>query len=84
MNIAAWAIVGLIAGFIASRFVDRFSSSIVIDLLLGAIGGIAGGLIIRATNFQMSDNLFDPPSVFLAALVGVVAVVLYHMIRRSL
>jgi uncharacterized membrane protein YeaQ/YmgE (transglycosylase-associated protein family) len=84
MNILAWAIVGLIAGFIASRFIDRYRSSIIIDLLLGAIGGIAGGWVIRAVNLQMSDNLFDLPSVFLAALLGVVLVVLYHMIRRSL
>ncbi len=84
MNILAWAIVGLIAGFIASRFIDRYRSSIIIDLLLGAIGGVVGGWIIRAVNLQMSDNLFDLPSVFLAALLGVVLVVLYHMIRRSL
>jgi uncharacterized membrane protein YeaQ/YmgE (transglycosylase-associated protein family) len=84
MNILAWAIVGLIAGFIASRFIDRYRSSIIIDLLLGAIGGVAGGWVIRAVNLQMSDNLFDLPSVFLAALLGVVIVVLYHMIRRSL
>ena len=84
MNILAWAIVGLIAGFIASRFIDRHRSSIIFDLLLGGVGGIVGGWIIRLLNLQMSDNLFDLPSVFLAALLGVVAVVLYHMIRRSL
>lgn len=84
MKILAWAIVGLIAGFIASRFIDRYRSSIIIDLLLGAVGGVAGGWVIRAINLQMSDNLFDLPSVFLAALLGVVVVVLYHMIRRSL
>lgn len=84
MNILAWAIIGLIAGFIASRFIDRYRSSIIIDLLLGAIGGIAGGWIIHAVNLQMSDNLFDLPSVFLAVLLGVVLVVLYHMVRRSM
>ena len=84
MKILAWAIVGLIAGFIASRFIDRYRSSIIIDLLLGAVGGVAGGWVIRAINLQMSDNLFDLPSVFLAALLGVVVVVFYHMIRRSL
>ena len=84
MKILAWAIVGLIAGFIASRFIDRYRSSIIIDLLLGAVGGVAGGWVIRAINLQMSDNLFDLPSVFLAGFLGVVVVVLYHMIRRSL
>jgi len=84
MYVLAWAIVGLIAGLVASRFVERFRSSIIFDLLLGAIGGVVGGWIVRATNFQMSDNLFDLPSVFLAALLGVIAVVFYHMIRRSL
>ncbi|HEY8227756.1 MAG TPA: hypothetical protein VIG25_20970 [Pyrinomonadaceae bacterium] len=34
--------------------------------------------------FPNDDNLFDLPSVFLAALLGVIAVVFYHMIRRSL
>ena len=84
MNIVAWAIVGLIAGLIASRFVERYQSSIILDVVLGAMGGIVGGLIVRFLNLQMSDNLFDLPSVFVAALLGVMAVVLYHMIRRSL
>lgn len=82
--IVAWVVVGLIAGFIASRLVERYQSSIVIDLLLGSVGGVVGGWIIRAVDLRMSDNAIDLPSVFLSALMGVVAVVFYHMVRRSL
>ena len=84
MRVLACAFVGLLAGFVASRFVDRYPSNMVIDLLLGGVGGTIGGWVILATNLQMSDNLFDLPSVFLAALLGVVVVIFYHMIRRSL
>jgi len=38
MMIIAWVVVGLIAGFIASRFVERHQSNIVIDFLLGSVG----------------------------------------------
>jgi len=84
MRILAWALVGVIAGLIASRIVDRYSANTIRDLLLGAIGGIAGGWIIGAVNLRMTDNMFDLPSIFLSAFLGVVVVVLYHMIRRSL
>ena len=35
MKLLPWAIVGLIAGFIVGRFVERYHSSIIFDFLLG-------------------------------------------------
>jgi uncharacterized membrane protein YeaQ/YmgE (transglycosylase-associated protein family) len=44
MDIIAWLVVGLVAGWLASRLV-RSPHGIFVDLLLGVIGALVGGLI---------------------------------------
>jgi uncharacterized membrane protein YeaQ/YmgE (transglycosylase-associated protein family) len=48
MGILSWIILGLIAGFIASKFVYKSGQGMVMNLVLGIVGSIVGGLI--ATN----------------------------------
>ena len=37
MSILAWIVLGLIAGFIASKLVNRTGGSLILDLLLGVV-----------------------------------------------
>ena len=39
MSIISWIILGLIAGFIASKIVNRTGSGLILDLVLGMVGG---------------------------------------------
>jgi uncharacterized membrane protein YeaQ/YmgE (transglycosylase-associated protein family) len=48
MSVISWIILGLIAGFIASKFVYTSGQGLVANLVLGIVGAIVGGLI--ATN----------------------------------
>jgi len=48
MSIIGWVVLGLIAGYIASRIVDHQGEGIFLDIVLGIVGAIVGGLI--ATN----------------------------------
>jgi len=43
MSIFAWIILGLIAGFIGSKIVNKRGEGLVLDLVLGIVGAIAGG-----------------------------------------
>ena len=43
MSIIAWIILGLIAGFIASKIVNKQREGFVLDIVLGVIGAIVGG-----------------------------------------
>lgn len=77
MSFLAWIVLGLIAGFIASRIVNNTGQGIVIDILLGIVGAVVGGFLF---------NQFGEPGVsglnlysLLVAVVGAVAVLwLYH------
>ena len=82
MSIIAWIIVGLIAGFIASKIVNRTGEGVMLDVLLGIGGAIVGGWLFHI--FGMSGvtglNLY---SIVVATLGAVVFLVLYHALFRG-
>ena len=45
MGIISWIILGLIAGFIGSKIVDRQGQGFWLDLALGIIGALVGGFL---------------------------------------
>jgi uncharacterized membrane protein YeaQ/YmgE (transglycosylase-associated protein family) len=47
MSIVAWIIMGLVAGFIASRIVDHRGRGFVLDVVLGVAGALAGGFLFH-------------------------------------
>ena len=47
MGIFAWLIVGLIAGFIGSKIVNKRGEGLVLDLVLGIVGAVAGGWLFN-------------------------------------
>jgi uncharacterized membrane protein YeaQ/YmgE (transglycosylase-associated protein family) len=79
MSIIAWIVLGLIAGFIASKIVNKQGSGIIVDIILGIVGAIVGGFIF--TQFGATPvtgfNLYS----MLVAIVGAIIVLwLYHII----
>jgi uncharacterized membrane protein YeaQ/YmgE (transglycosylase-associated protein family) len=81
MSIFAWIILGLIAGFIGSKLVNRRGEGIILDVLLGVVGAIAGGWLFNRFGAAgvTGLNLYS----LLVAVVGAVVVLLiYHAIRR--
>ena len=85
MSILAWIVLGLIAGFIASKLVNKTGSGVIIDILLGVVGAFVGGFLF--TRFGAAGvtglNIYS----MLVAVVGAVVVLLiYHLIvgRRAL
>jgi hypothetical protein len=45
MGIIAWIILGLVAGFIGSKLVNKRGEGLVLDMVLGIIGAFVGGFI---------------------------------------
>ena len=79
MSIIAWIVLGLIAGFIASKIVKKQGSGIIVDIILGIIGAIVGGFVF--TQFGAAPvtgfNIYS----MLVAIVGAIIVLwLYHII----
>ena len=47
MSILAWLVLGLIAGFVASKIVNNSGEGTVVDILLGIVGAIVGGWLFN-------------------------------------
>jgi uncharacterized membrane protein YeaQ/YmgE (transglycosylase-associated protein family) len=47
MSIIAWIVMGLVAGFIASRLVEHRGMGLVLDVVLGIAGALVGGFLFR-------------------------------------
>ncbi len=82
MSFLGWIVLGLLAGFIGSKIVNRRGEGMFLDILLGIVGAIAGGWLF--TTFGASGvtglNLYS----LLVAVVGaVVLLVVYHAVRRA-
>ena len=45
MHILCWIIMGIVAGFIASKIVNHSGSGILMDLIIGIIGAFLGGWV---------------------------------------
>src|SRR4030088_647443 len=57
MSFLAWIVLGLIAGFIASKLVNHRGEGIVLDILLGVVGAFAGGWLFRMFGGHGVDGL---------------------------
>ena len=85
MGIIAWLILGLIAGFIASRIVNHTGSGLVMDIVLGVIGALVGGFIFSFFGAAGVTG-FNIYSMIVAVVGAVVVLWLYHLLigRRAL
>ena len=77
MGVLAWLIVGLIAGFIGSKIVNRSGEGLIRDIILGVIGAIVGGSIFQALGYAgvSGVNIY---SIFVAVIGAIIVLVLYH------
>jgi uncharacterized membrane protein YeaQ/YmgE (transglycosylase-associated protein family) len=46
MHFIVWIIVSAIAGYVASRIINKTGSGLLRDILLGVVGGFVGGFIV--------------------------------------
>jgi len=83
MSWLAWIVLGLIAGFIGSKIVNKTGEGLILDIVLGVIGAIVGGWLFNQFGAAgvTGLNLYS----LLVAVVGAVAILLvYHFARRVL
>jgi uncharacterized membrane protein YeaQ/YmgE (transglycosylase-associated protein family) len=79
MGIITWIILGLVAGWIASKFVYKSGSGLVMDIVLGIVGAIVGGFIVGL--FGMTGVTgFNIWSVIVAVIGAVVVIWVYHTV----
>jgi uncharacterized membrane protein YeaQ/YmgE (transglycosylase-associated protein family) len=82
MSILAWIVLGLVAGFIGSKIVNRSGEGIVLDIILGIVGAVVGGFIFNFFGASGVTGL-NIYSLIVAVIGAVVLLVIYHAVRRA-
>lgn len=84
MGILAWLVLGLIAGFIASKIVNHSGAGALMDIVLGIVGAMVGGWLFNQFG-HIGVNGFNIYSLVVATVGAVVILLIYHAIfgRRA-
>jgi len=81
MGIISWLVLGLIAGFIGSKLVNKQGAGMLTDIVLGIVGAVVGGFIAHFAGFSGITG-FNLYSILIAVIGSVVVLVLYHALAR--
>ena len=82
MSVLAWIVLGLIAGFIGSKVVNKSGEGIILDILLGIVGAVIGGYLFNTFGAHGVTGL-NLYSLFVAVVGSVIFLVAYHATRRA-
>jgi len=81
MSFLAWIVLGLVAGFIGSKIVNKTGEGILLDIVLGIVGAVAGGWLFNTFGAAGVTGL-NLYSLLVAVVGAVVVLVVYRAIRR--
>jgi uncharacterized membrane protein YeaQ/YmgE (transglycosylase-associated protein family) len=79
MSIIVWIVLGLIAGFIASKIVNKKGAGFFLDIVLGIVGAVVGGFIFTALG-ESGVTGFNLYSLVVSVIGAIVVLVIYHAI----
>ena len=82
MSFVAWIVLGLLAGFIGSKIINKRGEGVILDIVLGIVGAIVGGWLFNTFGASGVTGL-NVYSLFVAVIGSVVLLVVYHAIRRT-
>ena len=84
MSIIGWIVLGLIAGFIASKIVNKAGEGVVLDIILGIVGAIVGGFLFNQFGAAGVTG-FNLYSMVVAVIGAIVVLFIYHVLvgRRA-
>ena len=77
MSIIGWIVLGLIAGWIGSKIVNRQGEGFFLDILLGIVGAFVGGLVFTALGGTGVTG-FNLYSMVVAIVGAIIVLLIYH------
>ncbi|MGO9039649.1 MAG: GlsB/YeaQ/YmgE family stress response membrane protein [Steroidobacteraceae bacterium] len=81
MSFLIWIVFGLIAGFIASKLVNKSGDGMLLDILLGIVGAVVGGWLFNVFGMPGVTG-FNVYSVVVAVIGATVLLIVYHALTR--
>ena len=82
MSFIAWIVLGLLAGFIASKIVNKRGEGPLLDIGLGIAGAIVGGWMFHMFGHSGVSGL-NLHSLFVAVAGAIAVLLIYHAIRGT-
>jgi len=82
MSILAWIILGLIAGFIGSKIVNKSGQGMLLDIALGIVGAVVGGYLFSMFGATGVTGL-NLWSLIVSIVGAVVVLVVYRAVAGS-
>ncbi len=79
MGILSWIVLGLIAGFIGSKVVNKTGSGLIMDVVLGVVGAVVGGFLAGLVGFGGVSGL-NIPSLIIAVVGAIVVLLVYRAV----
>jgi uncharacterized membrane protein YeaQ/YmgE (transglycosylase-associated protein family) len=81
LSFLAWIILGLVAGFIGSKIVNKRGEGVFLDIILGIVGAIVGGFLFNMFGAHGVSGL-NIYSLFVAVIGAIVVLWVYHAVVR--
>ena len=79
MSIIGWILLGLISGFFASKVVNHSGKGLFMDMILGVVGAIVGGVAFRLVG-QPGVTGFNLWSVFVSVIGAILVLLAYRAV----
>jgi uncharacterized membrane protein YeaQ/YmgE (transglycosylase-associated protein family) len=81
MAFIAWIVLGLLAGYIASKIVNKSGDGVLPDIFLGIVGAVIGGYVFQTFGMPGVTGV-NVYSLLVAVVGAMVFLVLYHTLFR--
>ncbi len=82
MSVFAWIVLGLFAGFIGSKIINKRGEGVILDIVLGIVGAVVGGYLFQMMGLRGVSGL-NVWSLFVAVIGAIVVLVAFHAIRSK-
>jgi uncharacterized membrane protein YeaQ/YmgE (transglycosylase-associated protein family) len=82
MSFIAWIVLGLVAGFIVGKLVNKSGEGMFWDIVLGMVGAVVGGLLLNVIGMAGVTGL-NMYSLLVAVIGAAVFLVLYHTLTTD-
>jgi uncharacterized membrane protein YeaQ/YmgE (transglycosylase-associated protein family) len=79
MGILSWVILGLIAGFIASKIVNKTGAGLTMDIALGVVGAIVGGFLMSLIGFGGVSGV-NISSIIVSVIGAIIVIYVYRKV----
>jgi uncharacterized membrane protein YeaQ/YmgE (transglycosylase-associated protein family) len=79
MHVITWIVLGLIAGFIASKIVNKQGAGILMDIVIGIVGAVVGGYIGEKLGIGGLEG-FGLWSILLSVVGAIIVLLIYRAV----